>query len=250
VVVLALETCTRAGSVALVRDGRLLDHAAGDPSRLHGERLPEAILALLDRHGLSTADVDVYAVACGPGSFTGLRVGIATIQGLALAHGRRVVPVTTLDALAWIAAGGSEAPPRLAAWLDAQRQEVFAALYAPARGEEPEPLTDPAVGVPAAILEAWRDRLGPFECRFAGDGALRYREVIAAALGSRAAVVDPLPPLATAVAELAARRAARGRTVAPHAVVPLYVRRPDAELARERAPGASDRTPAPGAAAG
>ncbi|HXH07550.1 MAG TPA: tRNA (adenosine(37)-N6)-threonylcarbamoyltransferase complex dimerization subunit type 1 TsaB [Vicinamibacterales bacterium] len=234
-VVLAVETCTRAGSLAVWRDGEVIDRAAGDPARLHGERLPGAILDLLARHGLSTGDVDVYAVASGPGSFTGLRVGIATVQGLALAHGRRVVPVTTLDALAWIAARRGPAA-RLAAWLDAQRREVFAALYAPPAGEgEPHPLTDPAVGTPPAVLEAWREALAVGACRFAGDAAVRYRDLIGAALGERASIVDPLPPLAVAVAELAARRAADGRAVAPHAVVPLYVRRPDAELARDRA---------------
>ena len=73
--ILALDTTSRAGSVALARDAGVLDQQRGDPSRTHGERLPGDIGDLLERHGLTVADVDLYAVAAGPGSFTGLRVG-------------------------------------------------------------------------------------------------------------------------------------------------------------------------------
>ena len=77
-IVLALETVTRAGSVALWHDGTI-DARVGSPSHSHAERLPGDLLALLEAHGLTTTDVDVYAVVTGPGSFTGLRVGIAAI---------------------------------------------------------------------------------------------------------------------------------------------------------------------------
>ena len=73
----------------------------GDPSRSHGEQLPGQLMAMLDDEGVALHDVDLFAVSIGPGSFTGLRVGIATIQGLALASGKPVVPVSTFDALAW-----------------------------------------------------------------------------------------------------------------------------------------------------
>src|SRR5438046_705271 len=89
--VLALDTTTRAGSVALVEDGRVLDERAGDATRTHAERLPAELLARLDAGDLTLADVDLFAVASGPGSFTGLRIGIATMQGLAFVGGRRIV---------------------------------------------------------------------------------------------------------------------------------------------------------------
>src|SRR6266567_3825378 len=98
--VIALDTTTRAGSVALVEDDRVIDERAGDGSRTHAERLPAEIIALTDAHGVGWKDVDLYAVASGPGSFTGLRIGIATIQGLAFVYGRRVVGVPALEALA------------------------------------------------------------------------------------------------------------------------------------------------------
>src|SRR6185436_15312148 len=127
--VIALDTTTRAGSVALVADGRVIDERAGDASRSHAERLPAEIVALADAHHLALSDIDLYAVASGPGSFTGLRIGIATMQGLAFVHGRRIVAIPALDALAHI--GSADAPPGtlIAAWMDAHRHEVFAAVY-------------------------------------------------------------------------------------------------------------------------
>src|SRR5580765_168676 len=97
-VILAVETATRAGSVAVAIDGAI-DARAGDPARTHGERLPQDLLDLLAAHGLGIDDVDLFAVVVGPGSFTGLRVGMATMQGFALAKGKSVVPVSTLEAI-------------------------------------------------------------------------------------------------------------------------------------------------------
>src|ERR1043165_9629792 len=88
--ILSLDTTTREGSAAIVEGGRVIEVRRGDGSRSHAERLPAELIALLDAYGRSFADVDVFAVASGPGSFTGLRIGIATIQGLALTCGKRV----------------------------------------------------------------------------------------------------------------------------------------------------------------
>src|SRR5215470_12434494 len=101
--VLALDTTTRAGSVALVDGDAVIDERGGDASRTHAERLPAEILSILAAHHRAIADVDLFAVASGPGSFTGLRIGIATIQGLAFVSGRRIVAVPALDAIAQLA---------------------------------------------------------------------------------------------------------------------------------------------------
>src|SRR5262245_14776088 len=97
--VLALDTTTRRGSVALVRDGLELESYAGDEAITHGRRLPGDLVRVLDRQHLTVGDVDLFAVAAGPGSFTGLRIGIATMQGLALGTGKGVIGVSALDAL-------------------------------------------------------------------------------------------------------------------------------------------------------
>jgi tRNA threonylcarbamoyladenosine biosynthesis protein TsaB len=230
--ILALDTTSRAGSVAVLRRDVVLAETSGDPSRTHGQRLPGDLLRTLDAAGARVAQLDLLAVVAGPGSFTGLRVGIASMQGLAFARRLQIVPVSSLEALASQAAGGDTAgSPLLAPWIDAQRGEVFASLYTPAGDAVVEPATAAA---PAATLAAWRASLGTRPVRFTGDGAVRYRDLIAATLGGQAVVDDLVPALAVPAGRLAAR--APERAVLPHAVVPIYVRRSDAELARERQP--------------
>jgi tRNA A37 threonylcarbamoyladenosine modification protein TsaB len=132
-----------------------------------------------------------------------------------------------------LAPGASPLAPRaarLAVWIDAHRGEVFATLYA---ADGTTVLQPPTSLSPAATLDAWSASPGDLDAiRFAGDGAVRYREAIESRLGPRADVPASVPPLAGAIGVLAAREP--GRAVRPHAVVPLYVRRPDAELARDR----------------
>lgn len=228
VIVLSLDTTSRDGSAAVIEGGRIRFERAGDPRLTHGERLPGELNRVLEAAGVALSRVDLLAVAAGPGSFTGLRVGIAAMQGLAIALGRRIVPISTLEALS------RAVPPdgaRIATWMDAQRGQVFAALY----GADGAVLEAPMVGTPAETLEAWG--LGgssAADVTFVGDGALRYAGVIQERLGSLAAVVGP-PPLAGVIGLIAAAHPARA--VNPHAVVPVYVRRPDAELARLREAG-------------
>jgi len=231
--VLALDTSSQAGSAALVRDGRVIVERAGDGSRTHGERLPRELMRVLDEGAMSLHDIDRFAVSIGPGSFTGLRVGIATIQGLAVALQRRVVPVSAFEAL-FITSQRPTTNAQFetmatAVWIDAHRHEVFATLSA-ADGREIAP---PTALKPDATLDAWSPVLASLErIRFAGDGAIRYRDAILERLGARAAVDAAVPPIAGAIGLIASSEG--GRAVRPHAIVPLYVRRSDAELARDR----------------
>jgi tRNA threonylcarbamoyl adenosine modification protein YeaZ len=230
--ILALDTSSASGSAAIVIAGAIAIERAGDPSRTHGERLPRELMTILDDARVTLADVDLFAVATGPGSFTGLRIGLAAIQGLALAQDTRVVPVSTFEALRSSVIGhrpSTAAPaPVTAVWIDAHRGEVFAALYdaAGAMVREPSSLT------PQATLDAWAGALDGPSIVFAGDGAAKYRDVIEARCGGAAEIPSGVPPLAGAIGLIAAR--APDRAVRPHAVVPLYVRRSDAELARDR----------------
>jgi|SRR5712671_4611811 len=222
--VLALDTTTRAGSVALVENDRVVEERAGDASRSHGERLPAELAAL----GAAWPSIDVFAVAAGPGSFTGLRIGIATMQGLALVTGRPIVGVSALEALAQVA-GATLAPGALvAAWVDAQRGEVFSALYRVTASpvfmpERMVEIESPAAAGPDATRAAWA-RHDLASATFSGDGAARYIP----------GVQSP-PLLAGAIGRMAAVSASRGLTLSPAGIHPLYVRRPDVEIARETA---------------
>jgi tRNA threonylcarbamoyladenosine biosynthesis protein TsaB len=198
VLALAFDTATGVASTALVRDGEPL-----------GERRSRAVQVLADAHELLAAagaepgDLEALVVGTGPGSFTGIRIGLATARGLALSLGLPVAGVSTLDALA---AGAPGAVPVI----DARRREVFALLDEP-RVLHPEEL-DLAPGT-----------------RCVGDGAVRYRGLLEAA-GAQ------VPP---AESELHVPRAhlhaALARDFGPaEAVEPIYLRVPDAERAAAR----------------
>lgn len=225
-VILALDTSSAAGSAALVRDGSVIVERAGDGSHTHGQRLPRELMDVLHEAGETLAGVDAFAVATGPGSFTGLRVGIATMQGLALAGRKPLAPVSTFEALAFLARGAASP---IAVWIDAHRGQVFATLYA---ADGRTVLVPPTSLTPRDTLDAWATVLAAEPVQFAGDGAVLYATAIRERLANRAVLPQDVPAIAGAIGLLAAAEPGRGGT--PHAVAPLYVRRPDVELARER----------------
>jgi tRNA threonylcarbamoyl adenosine modification protein YeaZ len=183
-------------------------------------------------------------VASGPGSFTGLRIGIAAIQGLAFVTGRRIVAVSTLEALAQAGSDRLEPGSLVAAWMDARRRDVFSALYrvTPAaaftRGRLVQ-MDPPMVAHPDAILERWASLGAPDV--FVGDGATMF-----ASLLPKGSDVRPMPHLAAVIGRMAVDRGRAGESVPPGGVQPPYVRRPDAEIARDKIkglrPGASPHT--------
>jgi len=226
--VLALDTTTRAGSCAVARDGVVLRERGGDPDRPHDTRMPGDLMTLLEEERLTLPAIDVFAVATGPGSFTGLRVGIATMQGLAFAEGKPLIGVSAFDALARLAVAPGPGA-QVATWVDAWRGEVYAALYED--GREIEPAT---VEHPDQLLERYSARTGIV---FIGGAAQTHRNKILAALGDSARIAEPVAPLlAGTIALMAGEAAGAGSHPPPHAIRPLYVRRPDTELARDARP--------------
>jgi tRNA threonylcarbamoyladenosine biosynthesis protein TsaB len=170
-----------------------------------------SIAFLLDSLGLRPGDVDGYAVAAGPGSFTGLRVGIGTVQGLALAAGRPCVPISALDALAAHAKGAAD---RVVAVMEAHRGEVFGAIYDGAGRLLGEPGT---AALPALLAKV------DGGAAFVGDGAVRYRAEIAAA---RPGALFPAISLflAGTLARMGETVLAAGGGVPASALRPLYLR--------------------------
>ncbi len=228
--ILAIDTTTRAGSTAVLDDHQVLIELTGDAAITHGERLPADVARALSAAGVLLDTVDLLAVVAGPGSFTGLRVGIASMQGLAFARALKIVPVSALEAIARQAQRSRPPARTIAAWVDAHRGEVFAALYA---GSPLDELAPPRAASPEQTLHSYGGLEVSGPLFFAGDGAVRYRDAIVAALGDRADVEVSAAALAAEAGRIAALHPERA--VTPDAVVPIYVRRPDAELARERA---------------
>ncbi len=228
VIILALDTTTRGGSVAVTDGERILALLPGDESRTHGERLPAEIARALEQAGIGRERIDLLAVATGPGAFTGLRIGLSAMQGLAMTLNRPVVGVSALDALA------EQVDPRHAdlilPWMDAQRGDVFATLIDRRAGTTLEP---PTAANPQVLIDAWRAHLAGRHAIFIGDAAARDADVITHNADGRRDTRTPAP-LAPQIALLGHRRARHGEAGAPHMLEPIYVRRPDAEIERER----------------
>ena len=221
---LTVDTATSVCGVALTDGETLLAEQTMAAGKGTAGRLMPALVAMVQEAGLCMADLDGFGVTIGPGSFTGLRVGIATVKGLALAAGK---PVAGVSSLATLAMNLSWAAWPVCALFDARKKEVYAGVYAV--GVEPAPLFPEAVLAPGALL----DRIyGP--TLFVGDGALRYRELIIARHGSDAffAPAHLHWPRAAAAAELVRRRFVAGQTVSPAQLQPVYIRPSEAELAK------------------
>lgn len=238
--ILSIETATRAGSVSLAHGSTLLQARAGDPARSHSADLLELISVVLREAGRSLREVELFAVALGPGSFTGLRIGIATVKSLASTLERRSVGVPTLEAIAF-AAGRAE---RVVSLLPAGRGELFAQSFRVERGSVTA--LDEATHIPPEIL---LDRLsGHRSILFAGEGAYAQVEKIEARAKvegitfieekrddaierDKAWVLAPrVENLAGYVGLLALERYRRGEATEPEELSALYVRPSDAEL--------------------
>ena len=216
---LGFDTATAATAVCLLRSGgEAFEHVPATDELttrpMHGSELLPRVHELLERAGAGFGDLERIAVGVGPGTFTGLRVGIATARALAHAHELPVHPVSSLAALA----EGIDAPLRLAL-IDARRGELFSALHGPDRV-----VWEPAVSAPEELAERVRESaVNPVA---AGDGSVRFREVLEAA-GIR---VEPDGSQAHAVRALhVCRLAAATQPVPPAAVLPEYLRAPDAK---------------------
>ena len=209
--VLAIDTTTVRGSVALLEDGRVMGEVRLATADGHSRWLLPAVEQLRQQEGRALHEMDAWAVTTGPGSFTGQRVGLATVQGLALGTGKPCVGLSALDVLASLV---SEEGPVVAV-MDAWRSEVYACLY---EGGRP---TIPAWVGPLADLAS----LVPRRSVFVGDGAAKYRERIAE-LWPEARVLEVDLYLAAALGRLAGKALGEGQGTPPERLRPLYLRGP------------------------
>jgi len=214
--ILAVDTSSERGSVCVVEDGILLGEIRLRRSVQHSDRLFLSVDFLFRYVSFGLSEIDLFVAARGPGSFTGLRVGLAAMEAFAAAHGKQGIGVSTLEALAW-RCGATER--WIAPVIDARRGEVYGGLYRRS-GTTLSEIQPPAVMRP----EEWFTSLPYSEIVFCGDGALRYREFIT---HEKWSVGEVDLYLATALAELALLPCSGPLS-------PLYVRRTEAEIARKR----------------
>jgi len=213
--ILAVDTTSEYGSLALVRDGELLEEALLHAPASFSPVLYEELARLLKRHGVKLADVACFAAASGPGTFTGVRVALGCVKGLAEAMGRPAVAVSNLQA---VARYGTARLRGVA--LDARRGEIYGAVY----DEAGNLVTDEVV----AKFGPWLETLP------AGVEEFLSNDLTVTLEGTRfagARVVMAPRQLAGVIARIAAERLARGEASDPAALDANYVRRTDAELA-------------------
>ena len=220
---LTLQTATPAASIALTEEDRLLGEFSLAVRRTHAEWLMGALEDLLRQAGWLATDIDGFGIVVGPGAFTSLRVGMATVKGLALATGRPVLKVSALETLAMqVPFAGLP----VCATLDARKKEVYAGLYDWSSGRL-ERLGEERALTPERLCEEL-----PGETLFIGEGAAVYRTLLARRLGPRAHFAPAclnLPRAATA-GLLAYQEWQAGRRLQPEEATPVYLRPAEAEL--------------------
>jgi tRNA threonylcarbamoyladenosine biosynthesis protein TsaB len=222
--ILSIETATLAGSISLSKGAELLSSSAGDSTLSHSNTLLADIDRLLETAGIKVNEVELFAVASGPGSFTGLRIGIATVKALAVTLNRPCIGIPTLEAVAH-AAGPTE---RVVALLPAGRGEVFCQMFSVSAAGEVTVLDGPAHLSPAKMIDRYRQF---DEITWAGEGAKLYADLISEAVAPKQArVLEPPANLAQHVALLASLRLAAETEQSADNLHAIYVRPSDAEL--------------------
>ena len=208
--------------VAVLRDGLCLAEAGGFTPRSHLRLFFPALVECLQRHELKVSDLQAIAVTVGPGSFTGVRLGVVTARTVAQVHGCRLIPVDALEALALNAPGS----PVVMAGLDARRGEIFGAFF-DTTGEFPRRLDEDRVFTPQECLEAMRS----CGCKVAlGSAVTRYRSVLGQCAGA-CLLPDLMAQIrGSQVARLGLRGLEQGKTVTPFELDPLYLRAAEVQI--------------------
>jgi tRNA threonylcarbamoyladenosine biosynthesis protein TsaB len=232
--ILAIDTSISCASLAVAAHQEIVAESLVNTDRTLSARLIPEIERLLDTKKLTFADIDLFAVSLGPGSFTGVRGGVATIQGLALATGK---PCAGFSSLQLLAMNFSLSSTLVCPLIDARKSEVYGALY-----DCSVPLPSPRIAdcvLPPRLLLDQIKTLTADPVIFVGDGAVRYGDLIAEQLGEQA-LVAPFPlhvPRAANGILLALDAFHNGRALDPSRLLPVYLRASDAEINKKKAIG-------------
>ena len=225
--ILGIETATKTGGVSIVSETGVLAEYTLNIEVTHSERLMSTVDRVLKDTGFTLANIDGFGVSIGPGSFTGLRIGLSTVKGLAFATGKPVAAVPTLKALAWNIPF-SQYP--VCPLLDARKNEVYAALFRHDGQNYIQEKPDTVISLEEMVGTMTGDIL------FTGEGARLFAVDIKKIFGGRAhfAPLSSSVPSAASIAEIALMMLKSGQQTDPDALVPMYIRRPEAEVAWEK----------------
>ena len=221
--ILSIDTATKSCSVAIASEDSLLAEATMVKTQTHSKHLMRMIDQVLKMAQIEIRNLDGFSVTKGPGSFTGLRIGISVAKGFAAASGKPFVGISTLEALAYQAGNRL---PLVCPMIDARRGEVYCSRYRYDNGIYINETSARALPVEKALVDLKEP------CVFIGNGALFYRSIITETLGSSAFFAPRFYHTirATTVASLSLERFLRQDTDDVEAFVPYYIRKSDAEL--------------------
>jgi tRNA threonylcarbamoyladenosine biosynthesis protein TsaB len=223
--VLAIDTSTMFGGVAVMDDlSGLVAEVRLNVKSTYSERLMTTVYHALEKSGYKLSDIDFFAVSTGPGSFTGLRIGLSTVKGFAYATGKPVVSVPTLEALAY---NFPFCLYPVCTLLDARKKEVYAALF---KWEDEGFIR--LISEDSIRIDRFLEKLSVEKAIFTGDGAILYRNKILSILDKRAifALPDKMVPSPAHVASIGMKKALNGEFSEPISLIPSYIRRSEAEL--------------------
>jgi tRNA threonylcarbamoyladenosine biosynthesis protein TsaB len=226
-IILGFDTSTTLCSIGLVRNTEVIDSAVIETSESHSVHLMQMIDQLLHSNRIKTADIKLVSVGCGPGSFTGIRIAVSTAKTMALALNIPCVGINTLDAMAHCISGQGDI---LCPMIDARKQQIYWRIYEMKDGQ---PVQGSSVNL-CAVEEIFSQcDAGTIFC---GTGALVYEDQIRLNYGENARIVPikNLFSLGSKIAELGQISYEQGIVTDPSRLVPIYVRKPDAEINWEK----------------
>ncbi len=227
--ILAIDTSSSVASVAILQEDKLLCELTINDTLTHSERLMPMIDHMLGQVNLTPSDIDLFAVACGPGSFTGIRIGVSAAKGLSFGLDKPVVGVSTLEAMAYLL---PHCRADIYPVLDARNQQVYSAGYRFEASGLKE-LSPPCALALDAVIDAVKAR--GHEAIFIGDGALVHRELLSRELG-RLCLFAPASSnmqSASCVGVLAALQYSTGQDQNADRLIPIYLRKSQAERMKE-----------------
>jgi len=221
--ILAVDTATKSCSVAIIDEGLLLIEMTTVTNQTHSKHLMGIIKTCIEASGLTLSNIDGFAVTTGPGSFTGLRIGISAVKGFAFAQQKPIIGISSLEALAWQC---SQSTYVICPVLDARKKEVYYCRYRFDRGELRK-LCSENIGSPAEAVYGIKE-----PCILVGNGAHIYQDTILNELGDLAnfAALSQHVIRASSVASLSLVRFSEGKTDDVAMLVPHYIRKSDAEM--------------------
>lgn len=223
--IMAFDTAVEVAAVAVIEDNKLLGEYIINNKKKHSEKLMPLADNLLKDLSLSPADMDLFAVSIGPGSFTGIRIGVSAVKALAYATGKKIAGIPTLDAIAYNASiyNGIVCP-----LIDARNNQVYTALYRFENGKQ-QKITQYMAADIGEIIE--KIKMAGENTIFIGDAAELHKDMILSQLGNQAHFMpgNLQIPRASAVAHLAYIKAVSGEADDLFELVPLYLRKSQAE---------------------